>query len=123
MRYPGTGLVLFTAVSQSNHSRLSFFRTAAQTALDVGVSADDFARHYAPLVRAIHRDNGFGTAIFAAHRRIKESAALFRTQSRLLASEQSRGRPEQLFSRALWGIFTESYPYRKIVGMAHGPDQ
>lgn len=102
-------------------SALLTARQAAQTALDVGVSADDFARHYAPLVQAIHRDNGFGKAIFAAHRRIKESAAFFRAQSRLLAAEQSRGKPDQLFSRALWGIFTGSYAYHKIAGMALRP--
>jgi len=103
-------------------SALLTARQAAQTALDEGISADSFARHYAPAARAIHRDNSFGKVIFATHRRIKESPAFFRAQSRLLDDEQSHLQKQEPFTRALWGIFTGSYAYRKIAGMALSPN-
>lgn len=102
-------------------SALLTARQAARTALDHGVSSEEFARHYAPLALAIHRDNRFGKAIFGVHHRIKESPALFRSHSRLIAAEQSQGKREQPFSRTFWGIFTGSYTYRQIAQTALKP--
>jgi flavin-dependent dehydrogenase len=88
-------------------------KAAARTALFAGVSAADFDRHYAPVYRAIARDNRYGLALFAFVRLAKRLPWLLEGTLQVAAREQRRGGPGRM-SGVLWDVFTGSAPYRDI---------
>lgn len=102
-------------------SALLSARQAALTAIRYGTSRHDFASHYAPFCRALHNDNRMGRIIFAVHNRTKDSRRFFRVQARLINAEGSLPFTGQVFRKVLWGMFTGSYTYRQILGMASNP--
>ncbi|MBI4284549.1 MAG: FAD-dependent oxidoreductase [Chloroflexi bacterium] len=105
----GTGSSLLTA------------REAARTAVNHGIARDDFRRYYEPYCRSIQRDNRWGRLLFAINDRIKDSRVFLRAQQRLIGDEQSNIRGPQPFTKAVWGMFTGSYSYRRIARMTLNP--
>lgn len=120
----------FVAIGDASVSRLykdgigSALRTARQAALTAayyGISGEVFRRHYLPLCRAIDRDNRFGNVLFRFHQRLKDSPAFLKAQARLVSAEQTSGDVYRPYSHVIWGMFTGSYEYRRIMGMALSP--
>ena len=97
---------------------------AARTALELGGSARDFARGYAPLCRAIARDNQIGRLLFALWERTRRNPRLVDAWLAILRAE--RGLPVQDRSAhlALWGMFTGDDSYaailRRLLGVRMG---
>lgn len=89
-------------------------RQAAWTAVFHGVAERDFARHFHPLCKAIDRDNAFGRALFAVHRRLKDSRTFFVLQDRLLASERTAPFPARQMDPLNWGMFTGAESYTSL---------
>ncbi len=121
----------FVAIGDSSVSRLykdgigSALMTARQAALTAvvhGISSLDFKRYYLPLCRTIARDNWFGQALFFIHQQAKNSKAFLRAQSSLVTLEREASRSRRPFSQVIWGMFTGSYRYRRILGIALSPD-
>lgn len=98
-------------------SSLLMAREAALTAVNYGVSRDDFRRHYEPFCSLMKRDNRWGKWLFALNDRTKNSRSFLRAQQRLIAGEQNNVRGKQPATTAMWGMFTGSYSYRYIARM------
>ncbi len=132
----GVGMALnpaddgFVAIGDASVSRLykdgigSALRTARQaahTAVFDGISREAFRRHYLPLCRDIDRDNRFGSVLFRFHRWVKDSPSFLKAQARLIAAEQLSHDAYRPYSHVIWGMFTGSYDYRRIMSMALAP--
>ncbi|MEW6142593.1 MAG: hypothetical protein AB1597_05465 [Chloroflexota bacterium] len=121
----------FVAIGDASVSRLykdgigSALRTARQaahTAVFAGISREVFRRHYLPLCRAIDRDNHFGNVMFRFHQWVKDSPYFLKAQARLITAEQASRNTYRPYSHVIWGMFTGSYEYRRIMSMALAPD-
>jgi CRP-like cAMP-binding protein/flavin-dependent dehydrogenase len=89
-------------------------KAAAVTAIFQGVAAEDFRKHYAPLLQRIKTDNGFGHAVFRVTRLIQRVNILRRGVLRMVSREQRRRRGARRMSTVLWDTFTGSAPYREV---------
>ncbi len=125
--YCGDG---FVAVGDSAVSRLYkdgigsalvTAREAARAAVFHGVSRESFRRHYQPLCRRIGRDNRWGQRLFTASYYARDSRAFLLAQQRLIGDEQAKTSGPQPFTKVVWGMFTGSYSYSRMVRMAVGP--
>ncbi len=93
------------------------FRTAkaaATTAVLVGVSEEDFRKHYAPTCEAISADNTIGKVLFAVTHFFKHARFSRRAILRMTRAEQARPHAPRRLSTVLWNMFTGSAPYREI---------
>jgi flavin-dependent dehydrogenase len=95
-------------------SALVTARAAAQVALRHGITRDAFAAHYAPVCRAIERDNRFGRAVFEITERTKRSPALMGAIVRALEREAHQPAREKIVSQILWSLFTGDASYEEI---------
>lgn len=102
-------------------SALLTARQASRTAIFYGISARDFHKHYMPLCRNIVLDNRIGWLIFSLHEKLKRSPSFFRAYSSLVSEEWAKKGISHPFSLILWGMFTGSYSYRKIIVTAFSP--
>ncbi|MBF0285495.1 MAG: hypothetical protein HQL51_13670 [Magnetococcales bacterium] len=89
-------------------------KSLAATAIFLGISSDDFKRHYWPVVRGIHLDNHFGRAIFAATKLYQKFKFLRRGMVRMVQEEHGLESEDRIMSRVLWDAFTGSATYRNI---------
>lgn len=89
-------------------------KAAAVTAIFQGIAAEDFRKSYAPLLRRITIDNGFGQIVFTVTRVIQKINILRRGVLRMVAHEQRRSDGSRRMSTVLWDTFTGSAPYRKV---------
>jgi flavin-dependent dehydrogenase len=97
-------------------------RQAAEAAVLHDVSADSFARHYAPLCRAIDRDNRIGRLVFALWDPMMRSSRLTDLWVRALTAEQSLPPVRRRLHLALWGMFTGDDSYRDIAASLLKPE-
>jgi len=120
----------FVAVGDAAVSRLykdgisSAFMTArgvALAALDHGISATDFKRHYQPLCRTTAANNRWGRWLFTLNEWVQSSAIFVLAQHRLISAEQADLSSPRRFTRAAWGMFSGSYSYGEIARLALGP--
>ncbi|MBI4296480.1 MAG: FAD-dependent oxidoreductase [Chloroflexi bacterium] len=102
-------------------SALLTARQAARTAVDYGISCQDFEKHYQSLCDSINADNRWGRLLFALNDRVKDSRALFHAIHRLVGDEQEDPGKSRPFTRSAWGMLTASYSYRKIARMSLNP--
>jgi flavin-dependent dehydrogenase len=104
-------------------SALITARTAAETALTRGIHRAAFATHYAPVCRAIARDNRLGRAVFALTGASRRSPLLMRTLARALAAETHQAPRDRLTSQVLWSLFTGDADYSEIFKMMLHPQR
>ncbi len=88
-------------------------KAAAVTAIFEGVSAEDFRRHYSPLLWSIATDNMFGRVVFTVTRVIQKVGILRRGVLRMVSREQQADAQPRM-STVLWDTFTGSAPYREV---------
>lgn len=101
-------------------SSLLTAREAARTAVWHGTARRDFDRHYRPHCHAMERDNRWGHLVFSINDLAKNSPLFLGAQQRLIGNEQNSAAGLRPFTKAAWGMFTGSYPYRNIALMAFG---
>ncbi|MBI4330274.1 MAG: hypothetical protein HY673_03205 [Chloroflexi bacterium] len=102
-------------------SALLTARQAALTAVNRGIAASDFRRSYMPLCRAITRDNYVGKLFFKISTRAQESPAFIRAHARGASREQQQQSRYKPFNRIIWGLFTGSYSYARILFISLNP--
>ncbi|MBI4287098.1 MAG: FAD-dependent oxidoreductase [Chloroflexi bacterium] len=100
-------------------SALLTAREAARAAVFHGIGSDDLGKSYLPFCRAIERDNSWGRLLFSVHRNTKNSRTFFLAYARLIGAEQRR--PKRRSSRVLWGLFTGSYSYGRLMKLSLSP--
>ncbi len=89
-------------------------RAAAQTAIQYGISRQDFAAGYRPVCREIAMDNLYGKLLFRVWNIVRNSPRLLDTWQRVILAEADSPPANHIFTRILWGMFTGDEPYRKI---------
>jgi len=89
-------------------------RQAAQVALELGVAADAFHRGYAPLCRALDRDNRVGRLLFALWGYMQNNRRFSRAWLNVLFAEEGMVRAQQYGHRILWSMFTGDDSYQTI---------
>ena len=98
-------------------SALVTARAAAETALQYGITQEAFAAHYAPVCRAIARDNRFGRIVFALTAHSRRSGFTMRALARAVASEANTAPGAGPLGRILWSLFTGDSSYEEIFRM------
>lgn len=98
-------------------SALVTARAAAETALRYGITREAFAAHYAPVCRAIARDNRFGRAVFALTAHSRKNGFSMRALARAVACEADAAPAGGPLSRILWSLFTGDAGYEEIFRM------
>ena len=102
-------------------SALLTAQQAARTAIEHGISRNDFKRYYAPFCQSINRDNQWGQLLFSINDRAKDSRRFIWAQQSLIGDEQHDSRGPQPFTKAAWGMFSGNYKYRSIAWMTLNP--
>ena len=102
-------------------SALTTTRAAVETALRHGIGRDAFAAHYAPVCRAIARDNRYGRVVFSLVERAKHNALFMRANGRALRAEASQTPEARVLSQTLWSLFTGDADYEEIFWMLFKP--
>ena len=98
-------------------SALVTAHAAAETALQYGISRAAFAAHYAPVCRAIAKDNRFGRVVFGLVERSKRNALLMRGLGRALRLESKEEPGARVIGQTLWALFTGDSNYEEIFKM------
>ena len=94
---------------------------AARTAIQRGVSRQDFARGYGPTCRRIAYDNLFGRLLFRLGDFVRQSPVLLDSWQQTILREAALPPGEQNHTRALWSMFTGDETYRKIFQLQFNP--
>lgn len=89
-------------------------KAAAKTAVFHGISAKDFETHYAPLCRAISRDNQVGKIVFGVGGLVQKSRFARRGVLRMTANEQKNSDAPKYMSGVLWDLFSGSETYTNV---------
>lgn len=90
-------------------------KSAARTAVFVGVSQADFRRGFWPECRKLIIDNMIARLIFAVTKLIQRLRFVRRGVVRMTAQEQRQTGGVRLMSSVLWDVFTGSAPYKEIL--------
>ncbi len=102
-------------------SALVTAHAAAETALRHGVSRAAFSAHYAPVCRAVARDNRFGRVVFGLVERSKRNALFMRALGRALRAEADTPHETRVLNQTLWALFTGDANYAEICRMILSP--
>jgi len=103
-------------------SALQTARSAAHVVLEHGIAHQDLARHYRPVVRAIHRDNRYGDWLFRLWQRVKGEGILSTLGQRSLMIEEQLAPAWRVHGVLLWYMFTGDAPYRStMLGLLSWP--
>ena len=89
-------------------------KAAVVTAIFQGIGAEDFRKHYAPLLHGITKDNQFGRILFWVMRLLQQLKVLRVGVLRMVAVEQQQAGAARRMSTVLWDTFTGSAPYREV---------
>lgn len=89
-------------------------KAAAKTAVFHGVSAENFKIHYAPLCRAINKDNQMGKLVFGFGSLVQKARFARRGVLRMTANEQKQADGPRRMSGVLWDLFSGSAPYTDV---------
>ncbi len=87
---------------------------AARTAIERGVSRQDFAAGYRPLVRQTAADNAYGRLLFRLWSFTRRLPGLLATWERAILAEADLPPEAHIHTRVLWGMFTGDESYRRI---------
>ena len=90
-------------------------RSAAATAVFTGISAEAFARKYAPTCRKLERDNDLGRLIFRITGLVKRLGFVKQAFLHQIVREQGWPGPRRRLSLVMWDTFTGSAPYADIL--------
>jgi flavin-dependent dehydrogenase len=90
-------------------------RVAASTAIEHGVGAEDFRRHYLPACRAIEQDNEMGRLIFAVVSQLRRRRFARHAVMRMILDEQGQPGLLRCMSAVQWDMYTGSGSYREIL--------
>lgn len=90
-------------------------KTAAAAAIQHGVAAEDFRRHYLPACRAIEHDNQVGRLIFAVVSQLRQRRFARTAILQTILDEQGQPGPLRAMSAVQWDMYTGSGSYRQIL--------
>ena len=90
-------------------------KAAAATAINHGVDAESFRRHYLPACQAIETDNQVGRLIFAVVSQLRRRRFARNTVLQAILDEQGKPGSLRRMSAMQWDMYTGSSSYRQIL--------
>ncbi len=90
-------------------------KAAAAAAVQHGVSAEDFRRHYLPACQAIEHDNQAGRLIFAVVSQLRRHRFARNTILQMILDEQGNPGAPRPMSAVQWDMYTGSGSYWQIL--------
>jgi flavin-dependent dehydrogenase len=90
-------------------------KAAAAAAIQHGVSAEDFRRHYLPACQAIEHDNQVGRLIFGVVSQLRQRRFARTAILQAILDEQGQPGPLRPMSAVQWDMYTGSGSYRQIL--------
>lgn len=88
--------------------------SAARTAVEMGVTKEDFAAAYRPTCQQIAADNRYGWLLFRIWVISRHLPSLLEAWEQALVQEEHLPPEQQMQRHALWGLFTGDASYRQI---------
>jgi flavin-dependent dehydrogenase len=89
---------------------------AASTALDHGLSSEDFKRNYYSLCRSVFfYDNVYGKILFSIYYFLSNSSVISRVNIKMLMEEREKSYDSKILSLIFWHLFTGDAPYSHIL--------
>jgi hypothetical protein len=95
--------------------------TAMRTAIEEGISKQDFERAYAPFCRRLAKDNAYGELLLSLSLLAMRNPLVARACIECVRSESSLPLSQRLYSRVLWGMLTGDDSYRDLFWLALKP--
>jgi flavin-dependent dehydrogenase len=89
-------------------------REAARTAIDYGVSRQDFLRHYHSLCKNIDQDNRWGRRFFSLYDKFRNYKVFLSTHHSQIKDEQKNQKGRRPFTEAALGMFIGNYSYNRL---------
>ncbi len=102
----------------------SAYRTteaAALTAVERGISSEDFSAGYSPTCRQINLDNQYGRQLFRLWAIARRVPFLLRSWRAAILREHDLPAAQHVYRQALWGMFTGDESYRQIFHYVTNP--
>lgn len=90
-------------------------KSAAETVVLKGISAQAFEKYYLPTCQEIESDNKVGRWLFTATRQTQRHRTLRQALLQITSREQKQAAPRPAMSMVLWDMFTGSAPYTDIL--------
>lgn len=87
---------------------------AARTAIQQGISRQDFAAGYHPVCRRITLDNFYGRLLFRLWAVTRRSPFLLDTWQRMILAESDLPLAAQTYTRIAWSMFTGDEAYQRV---------
>ena len=91
---------------------------AAHTAVQRGISRQDFMAGYLPACRRIAGDNFYGRLLFRLWSLTFHTPILRKTWTQAILNEVNQFEDNPIFTRVLWGMFTGDESYRLLFWMS-----
>jgi flavin-dependent dehydrogenase len=89
---------------------------AASTALNQGLSSEDFRKYYYSACRRhFSRDNVYGKILFGMYDLFSKNETFSRMNTNILREEQKKGHDSKILSSVFWHLFTGDAPYAQIL--------
>ncbi len=95
--------------------------TAMRTAIEEGISKEDFARDYAPFCRRLAGDNAYGELLLNLSLLAMRNPLIARACIECVRSESSLPLSQRIYSRVMWGMLTGDDSYRELFWLALKP--
>jgi len=95
--------------------------TAMRTAVEEGVSKQDFERDYAPFCRRLANDNAYGELLLKLSLLAMRNPMIARACIECVRSESSLPLSQRIYSRVMWGMLTGDDSYRDLFWLALKP--
>jgi flavin-dependent dehydrogenase len=94
---------------------------AMRTAIEEGVSKQDFERDYAPFCRRLANDNVYGELLLNLSLLAMRNPLVARACIECVRSESSLPLNQRIYSRVMWGMLTGDDSYRDLFWLALKP--
>jgi hypothetical protein len=92
-----------------------------RTAIEEGVSKQDFERDYAPFCRRLANDNVYGELLLKLSLLAMRNPLIARACIECVRSESSLPLNQRIYSRVMWGMLTGDDSYRDLFWLALKP--
>lgn len=89
-------------------------QAAAKTAVQLGVSRQDFKSGYQPTCQNIKLDNFYGQLLFSTWGLARRVPGFLELWQRQILTEVNQPPSNHIYTRILWSMFTGDEPYRQI---------
>lgn len=96
-------------------------KRAIDVALQKGISANAFRRHYAPFCRNVAADNRYGRYLFRIWALTYRNRLLRRVWRHAIQAEAGWPSDRRVHIRILWGMLTGDDPYRELFKLSISP--